>query len=171
MAESRRPPSLPTAEDSGESAVEAGGLHVDPRLLCMAVALGALGALGCIDGTQGTQAERDEDNPHSIVYQPENRGDFAHVNTVVVKGNSIDVFMAVPEGYEGAEINATVTLLRDGSVVESGLRVVAPEENPFSFAFKAAIETGDAVEVTLEGAPTFVMPIDDDASGRGAMPR
>lgn len=158
---------MPTAEYSGESAVEDGGLHIDPRLLCLAV---AFGALGCIDGPQSTQAERGEYNSHSIVYQPESGGDFAHVNTIVVKGNAIDVFLAVPEGHEGEQINASVTLLRDGSVLESGLRVVSPGENPFSFAFTAAIETGDAVEVTLEGAPTFVMTVAGDESGPGEMP-
>lgn len=168
MAESREQQSLPTADYSGESAADADGFHVDPRLLCVAV---AFGALGCIGGTQSTQAERGEDNTHSIVYQPERGGDFAHVNAVVVKGNAIDVFMAVPEGYEGEQINATVALLRNGNVVESGLRVVSPRENPFSFAFDAAIEAGDAVEVALEGAPTFVVTVDGNASGRGAMPR
>lgn len=167
MVKSREQPSLPIAEYRSESAAGTVGVHVDPRLFCLAV---AFSALGCIDGTQGIQAESGEDNPYSIVYQPESKGDFAHVNAIVVKGNAIDVFLAVPEGYEGEQINASVTLLRDGNVVESGLREVKPGENPFSFAFKANPEPGDTVAVSLEGSPTFVVTVAGDESGPGEMP-
>lgn len=167
MAESRELQNLPTADYRSESAVGDVEMRVDPRLLCMAV---AFGVLGCIDGAQNTQADRAEDSPHSIVYQPEKTGEGVFVNAVVVKGNAIDVFLGVPEGYEGEQRSASVSLLRDGSVVESGLREVLPGENPFSFVFGAAIEPGDQVEVALDGAPTFVVTVGKAALGREEMP-